>query len=627
LLGILVLILAGLFAVWKWWSRPAGNALTALSEDPRLTFATPYRNVRPEVKYVGDDGCVRCHQQQGQTYRDHPMGRSLAPVSSATPIERYDEAARNPFEALAFHYRVERHGERIVHRETARDAQRGLICEAEAEVHFAVGYGTRGRSYLINRDGYLFESPITWYSQKGVWDLSPGFDRLQLHFGRPVPTDCLFCHSNRVLEVADTENHYRPPLFEGYAIGCERCHGPGELHVRRQEAVEPYSGTDDTIVNPGRLEPVLREAVCEQCHLQGVVRVLKRGRQAFDFRPGLPLHLFLAVFVRPPAADEAQKFVGQVEQMHASRCFQGSNGQMGCISCHDPHVFPAAEERVAYYRDRCLRCHADRGCSVPLAARQQTSKDDSCAQCHMPASASDIPHSSITDHRIPRRVEAGPSPAASGGEEIPLRFFQQNLVAAGDREAARDLGVALMDRVERFPAAARRRFAELALPALEVAARAHPGDLPARDARAHALWALGNTSRAATAFDEVLAQSPQREVTLHWAAALALERKQPEAAIPYLERAREVNPWRHDVHVILAEAQVQRRDWPAAFREAQEALKLNPTSTEARQLLVEYYLEVGKPAEARAELDRLLGLHPPGEDALRRWFARRVPGG
>ena len=52
---------------------------------------------------------------------------------------------------------------------------------------------------------------------------------------------------NRVENVAGTVNRYEPPIFRGYAIGCERCHGPGELHVRRPTMVD---GRDVTIVNP-----------------------------------------------------------------------------------------------------------------------------------------------------------------------------------------------------------------------------------------------------------------------------------------------------------------------------------------------------------------------------------------
>src|SRR5207253_975908 len=86
----------------------------------------------------------------------------------------------------------------------------------------------------------------------------------------------------------------------------ERCHGPGELHVQRQRERRTEPGDwDDTIVNPSRLEPALREAVCEQCHLQGQARVLRRGRGVFDYRPGLPLHLSWTVFEKPPGAATA----------------------------------------------------------------------------------------------------------------------------------------------------------------------------------------------------------------------------------------------------------------------------------------------------------------------------------
>src|SRR5262249_15062972 len=50
-------------------------------EDPRVTFATGFRNVRPGVKYVGDQACGRCHQEHAESYGRHPMGRSLFPVS------------------------------------------------------------------------------------------------------------------------------------------------------------------------------------------------------------------------------------------------------------------------------------------------------------------------------------------------------------------------------------------------------------------------------------------------------------------------------------------------------------------------------------------------------------------
>ncbi len=95
---------------------------------------------------------------------------------------------------------------------------------------------------------------------------------------------------------------------------------------------------------------------------------MRLDRQAEDYRPGLPFFEFWTVLV-PASGQDDHRAVGQVEQMHESRCFRASQGRLGCISCHDPHELPAPEERVSYYRERCLECHAEQGCSLPAAVR------------------------------------------------------------------------------------------------------------------------------------------------------------------------------------------------------------------------------------------------------------------
>src|SRR5438128_9804074 len=58
LLGPASCLALTLFVVWK---RHPTSPLSAESAtevaDPRLTFPTRYRNVRPEVKYLGDQAC------------------------------------------------------------------------------------------------------------------------------------------------------------------------------------------------------------------------------------------------------------------------------------------------------------------------------------------------------------------------------------------------------------------------------------------------------------------------------------------------------------------------------------------------------------------------------------------
>jgi predicted CXXCH cytochrome family protein len=555
------------------------------------------------------------------------MARALAAVAAAPPIERYGKEAFNPFVASGLHYRVRRRENRFFHREWAADPDGKVLAESEAEVQFAVGSAEHGRGYLVNRDGYLFQSPITWYPQAGRWDLSPSYELRNQHFSRPITPGCLFCHCNTADHVPGTVNRYRPPLFEGFAIGCERCHGPGELHVRDRTAGRVVVGLDDTIVNPARLEHSLREAVCQQCHLQGEQRVVRRGGADFDYRPGLPLHLFLMDFVMEGERPDDFKFVSSVEQMAVSRCYRASREpkKLDCTSCHDPHGVPTPAEKVAFYRKRCLRCHTEKSCSLPPAARRAKNKDDSCIACHMPRTGSDINHTSITDHRVPRRADG-----AGKGKPAPRPFpgpsalvpFHRDLIGRDDPEAARNRGVALMGMLDRGPPpGAQRQLAEAALPLVERAITRDGFDAAAWKAKGDALWCLGRPQKALAAYETALAEKPGWEAALHAAGNLALDLNRVKAARSYLERAIQVNPWRGQYHYRLAVAFFRRGEWDRAERACRQSLRLEPFNTSARSLLVGCYFRQGREDQARAEFETMLHLTPEDRRPdLRRWF-------
>jgi len=42
-------------------------------------------------------------------------------------------------------------------------------------VSVAAGTWTNGFSFLSEHDGYVVQTPISWYSQKGIRGVSPGF--------------------------------------------------------------------------------------------------------------------------------------------------------------------------------------------------------------------------------------------------------------------------------------------------------------------------------------------------------------------------------------------------------------------------------------------------------------------
>jgi hypothetical protein len=587
-----------------------------------------FKNLHPAVEYVGDSACVACHADIAESFRRHPMGRSLAPVTAKSAFGSPTRKTLASFESGGLHYAVEDKGGRVVHREESRGADGTVIVEREAEARFALGSGTRGTSFLLDQGGYLTQSAISWLAMVNRWGISPGYETVNPHFERPISNECLFCHANRYHAVTETSNKYRQPPFSGSAIGCERCHGPGSLHVKKREPRE--DGEDATIVNPRRLEPVLRDAVCEQCHLKGDVRIVRDGHDYLDFRPGLPLYRMLTVFFHEENLGERVQAVGHVEQMGLSRCATASDGKLACISCHDPHKLPAAEERVAYYRSRCLECHGSKPCALRAKTRLTRSPSDDCVSCHMPrAAAEDIAHAATTDHRIPRVAKTD---AATGNAKPPARppsgrlvDFHRGVRGAADRENIdRDFGVALAWLASDLGGSeAGVTVAQDALAKLNPVVQAKPADLIARESRAMALSLTGKSQEALEILQSVLAESPRREGTLVFAALLAGRTGRRDDAIALWRRALELNPGISARQFELATLLADKLQWAEAADACRAALAANPLHTRSRKLLIRCCLKTGEPERARAELEVLCRLEPKEREALQQWFAEQ----
>jgi hypothetical protein len=593
-------------------------------DDPRLTYPTPFRNVRPDVQYVGDDACARCHRRESEAFHRHPMGRSVVPIAAVAGTQRYEPALHNPFEVSGVRYLVDRQGDRVTHKEIWPGAKGDPLFVAQNDMVYAIGSGAQTVSYLFARGDYLYESPITWYVREQRWNLSPGYEWVGDRFGRPVREECLFCHSNPVRAVKDTVNRYPRPLFPyGAAIGCERCHGPGQLHVEERSAGRGTAGeVDHSIVNPRHLPVELREAVCYQCHLEGERRVVRRGRQAFDYRPGLPLERFWAVFLPAPDLNDHGKFVGEVEQLRASQCFAHSGDRLGCTTCHDPHERPAAADRPAWYRRRCLECHKDRGCTVAAAERRARNGDD-CTACHMPKlHSAEITHTASTDHRIVRRPEpppARPTPRRLEPGEVPLVDYYRSRIAPPEEEEGRDVGLALVDMAHiQSPFA--RQLGATALPYLEAAVRRGPRDLPALEGCAFCLASQERYRDAVALLETVLARAPEREMALADAGLFAARAGQLEKSLAYWRRAIAVDPWRSEYRFGYIDALHLHRDHDEAIAQCREVLAFCPGSVPIRRLLVASYLATGRRDEAKAEFETLWQLNPRNKDQLRRWY-------
>jgi hypothetical protein len=613
-------VLGGVWATRRGATTPADRRLA------RLVAASPFRNVGPGVGYVGDAACARCHADVAESYRAHPMGQSVATVDAATNAGPRAAPAGAEFDAGGYHYTVERRGGRLIHREQRFDAGEH-VASVEAAVTYALGSGERGYSFLVERDGFVAQSPVAWYAQERRYDVAPGYSEQNFHFERVILRACLSCHVDGPRPAGSAYNHYTTPL-NLRPIGCERCHGPGGLHVR-QPSVGP-GGLDPTIVNPRQLAPALRESVCEQCHLQGADRVLRAGRKEWDFRPGLPLDEFVAVFVEPRTSG-GSRAVGQVEQMHASRCYAGSGGALGCISCHDPHRRPAPAERVEHYRSSCLACHETRGCRLSESDRRARQADDSCIDCHMPRRGTkDIAHTAMTDHLIPRSETADAPEATAdrrsrGAATDPVvRFRSGRAGGPSGVEADRDLGIALFHSArEHWRQGGATDLARRASVLLNAALAEWPDDVPALEAKAHLLWMRGRTAEARDTFRAGMALERDNERLLEGAAALAGATGRRDEAVALLVRAVAVNPYCADYPRRLAVLHAEAGRWAESAGAARAALGLDISLVEAWIALVVSQTRLGDLAAAQNELRRLRAFDPDAADALRRaLFAR-----
>lgn len=355
---------------------------------------------------AANTACADCHPDEAASYASTGMGRSLSPVAGAAAIEDYTKAEITHM-GSGFSYKAVRDADGRMWQEERLVGDAHWVRRIEAK--YIIGSGNHTRSYLGEVDGQLVQLPLTWYSTRKLWDLSPGYEQAnQPRFGRLVEAECLFCHNGLTPLKANTVAAY-PPLAHG--IGCDRCHGDGAVHVaERQAGKGPAAGQQDpSIFNPGRETPDRQLQVCQQCHLQADASVVHAGHRWDRYDPRLPLDRYLSVFRRTGQDGAAFTIASHGRRLALSTCAQQSADKLGCTTCHNPHANPTPES----HRAACLGCHSEGAkakCPDPAAA------EGTCHRCHMAAGeTADVPHVNFTDHFIRRR------PGSDGRAEADVK--------------------------------------------------------------------------------------------------------------------------------------------------------------------------------------------------------------
>lgn len=319
--------------------------------------------------------CGTCHTAQAATQPDTSMARALQ-LPSADPL--FKTHPKLTLQQAGYSYTIERRGEDVTYSVTDGKETVSL------PIKWAFGVGSQ--TFVLERDGHLYESFVSYYPVIDGLDTTMGDQRV---------------HPETVLQAMGRE------LSMGEAQGCFGCHTTGAVsgHELHLDALQPgvrcehcHIGAGDHLqaISQGKLDsvpPKLKQLspedlsnFCGQCHRSWETVV--KG------------HLFGKVDVR-----------FQPYRLANSKCFDGVDQRISCVACHDPHQEIVRNEKA--YDVKCLACHSTgakpSAGMLAISAAQPANRVEmktcpvaksDCVSCHMPKTQLPGGHMIFADHDI-----------------------------------------------------------------------------------------------------------------------------------------------------------------------------------------------------------------------------------
>jgi hypothetical protein len=573
-----------MFGALPWGFRPYWQVIVE-AEQNRPTKSVTTRNTTPGDPdgYMGSAACAHCHREIYMDFSRTRMGRSLTSVTPAL-IKTLPIPGTMYSQSLDRHFEVFSQNGKLFESEYQTGAEGQEVFRNTHEIVWIIGAGANGFGGLIRRGDYLFEAPLSYYSNLGKWDLSPGYELNDIGFNRPIQGICISCHSGRPRILDQSTGKFDAVAFSQMGIGCENCHGPGALHIRAMRTPNsPHGGSQ--IVNPGRLSADLENDICMSCHEGGDSRVLRQEKTYQDFRPGTPLDDTVSILTiarkrdDPDDSDHVQHYY----EMSMSRCFRESSGQLRCATCHDPHVEPSKEEAPGYFNGKCLGCHANRACTLAQESRRKTTPADNCIECHMPHR--DVPetaHTSLTNHRIlVRPGEPWPAP----GPRETLTSLPE--VIHLNRVSGRADDLPLLGQLEALRQISNRRpeYSKPYLTLLDELGRTIPDDASVQLELGRRDLEAGQTQSAIEHLEHSLELDPLQAMAMGYLSNALAQQGHTSEAIAAAEKAVGQDPYNPLLQKTLIDRLIAGKQYPKAQAAMERYVKDFPEDGLMRQML------------------------------------------
>lgn len=609
--------------------------------------------------YVGQQACAPCHQEIYAALQELGMGRSWTLASEVQVIEDYTNQNTFYHSKSGYYYTMLQRDGKFLQQRYLLGPDKKPIHMHEEEVTYVVGSGNHARSYLRHHpNGVVTQLPITWYSQERRWGMSPGYD-IPDHpdFTRAIPQGCVFCHTAypRLEPERAEDTHYFPHAISG-GIGCERCHGPGEVHVQVASQGEPIVKLRQTIYNPARDSQEAQRNVCYQCHMESSVnslgtRVVRPDRAMFSFRPDQSFSGYAVQFSYEGTDPGRFQVVQHADLMEASRCFQQSQGKMTCTTCHDPHRKISSKQAIAYYRQRCVECHA----TGKLRGHTRVQLAGDCTSCHMPRGVpTNGGHTVFTNHRIGIHSKTAAPAARPPGSVRHRLTFRETAGDLSETEKLFFLGAAYLDApVEELgprpdlakhgvelmtgflsqarsqeDSVAQRSQAEAllakghqALNELPQALRHYENSVALKQDQLQSHYGLatlyasrGDLALSEQHFSKVLQYFPKHVPSLHGLGALAEAAGRQKEAVRYFEQAIALFPNALASHYRMAQIFLGQSQVSRGAEALEKCLSLNPRYLPALVDMGHVLSRQNRLAESRQYFEQALKIDPSRED-------------
>ncbi|HEY3743174.1 MAG TPA: cytochrome c3 family protein [Bryobacteraceae bacterium] len=239
------------------------------------------------------------------------------------------------------------------------------------------GFGARAQTFVIEHEGRLYESLVSFYPKNNGLAVTIGDESIQPKtlleaFGRPLAdrevASCFGCHSQGALTNGQLHLDNVHP-----GVQCENCHPDAKAHM---DALA-HGKTNVVPRKLASLTPEETSNFCGQCHRtwDRVVRDRLRGEINVRFQP---------------------------YRLANSKCYDGADPRLSCTTCHDPHKDAVVD--AAFYDAKCQACHDPhtkniKGKLCPVGT-------SNCTNCHMPKVPLPGGMQVFTDHQI-RIAHAG----------------------------------------------------------------------------------------------------------------------------------------------------------------------------------------------------------------------------